>query len=201
MKRANLFHPRVFDDQEWAEGYYKRNAWNISQTGKRLAKVLMSGRFKSGRILDAGCGFAAVPIEIAKVFPDVQIIGIDLGEPLLEIGNRLVHEAGFEKRITLMKGDVHELPFEDKYFDSIISSYMLHIVEDPVVMLNEIERVAKTDARVIITDLRRGLLANISKKLRTALTLEEAIEIFNKSSLRPGRSFKGPFWWNYTVGV
>lgn len=201
MKRSEIFHSRVFDDQEWAEGYYKRNAWNISQTGKRLAKILMSGGFKSGKILDAGCGFAAVPIEIAKVFPDVQIIGIDLGEPLLEIGNRLVHENGFEKRITLMKGDVLQLPFKDNDFDAVISSYMLHIVEDPVVMLNEIERVAKPDARIMITDLRRGLLANVSKKLRTAFSLEEALEIINKSSLRTGKSLKGPFWWDYRIGI
>ena len=40
MKRSCLLHPRVFSGQEWAEGYYKRNAKNIERVGKRFAKLL-----------------------------------------------------------------------------------------------------------------------------------------------------------------
>jgi len=28
MKRAGLFHPRIFSDREWAEGYYKPELGN-----------------------------------------------------------------------------------------------------------------------------------------------------------------------------
>jgi ubiquinone/menaquinone biosynthesis C-methylase UbiE len=199
MERAELFHSRVFDQKDWAEGYFKRNAWNIAQTGKRISRLLKKSGFTSGNVLDTGCGFAAVPVEIAKIFPEVQITGIDLGEPLLEIGKELVEGEGFSDRITLMKGDVQYMPFEADSFDVVICSYMLHIVENPVKMLDEIERVAKPDARILLTDLRRGFLAHISKKLRTALTLDEALEIINSSSLRRGNAYKGPFWWDYRV--
>jgi len=37
MKKQELFHPRVFDDRDWAEGYYKRNAKNIKRVGQRFA--------------------------------------------------------------------------------------------------------------------------------------------------------------------
>jgi ubiquinone/menaquinone biosynthesis C-methylase UbiE len=40
-----------------------------------------------------------------------------------------------------------------------------------VVMLNEIERVAKKQGRIMITDLRRIWLALVVKKLKTAFTL------------------------------
>jgi ubiquinone/menaquinone biosynthesis C-methylase UbiE len=200
MKQAGLFHPRVFDDQTWAEGYYKRNANNIRMTGKRLAQILKKTGFKGGKILDAGCGFCAVAIEIAKVFPEAEIKGIDLGEPLLELGKSLTHEANVADRIELSKGDVHHLDFEDDSFDVVISTYMLHIVEDPAKMLNEIERVAKNPGFIMITDLRRIWLALAVKKLRTAYTLKEAKAVIAKSSLRSGRFSIGPFWWDCMAG-
>ena len=40
MKQNDLFHPRIFNDQEWAEGYYKRNKGSIEKIGKRFVKLL-----------------------------------------------------------------------------------------------------------------------------------------------------------------
>ncbi|MBN1599184.1 MAG: methyltransferase domain-containing protein [Bacteroidales bacterium] len=201
MKRSELFHPIVFSEQEWADGYYKRNARNIAMTGKRLAGILNKSGFNGGKILDVGCGFAAVPIEIAKVFRDVEIIGIDLADPLLMLGDTLVEKAGFKNKITLLNGDAQNIQFDTDSFDVIINSYLVHIIENPVTMLNEIERVAKPDAKIIITDLRRGLLALFFKKFKTALTLEEAKDLFIKSEIRNGNFSNGPFWWDYVTGL
>jgi ubiquinone/menaquinone biosynthesis C-methylase UbiE len=201
MKRAELFHPRVFSDQEWAEGYYKRNAQNIKIVGKRFARLLKDCGFSNGRILDAGCGFAAVPIEIAKLIPGAEITGIDLGEPLLDLGRALIEKAGFTERIYLVKGDAEDLKYEKDWFDVIISTFMLHIVEKPVVMLNEIERVAKPGAKIMITDLRRGFLALLIKKFRTSFTAKEAMNIISQSNLRKGKLSNGPFWWDYMTGL
>jgi len=196
-----LFHPRVFDSREWAEGYYKRNKWNITRVGKDFASLLKKSRFTGGKILDVGCGFAAVPIEIARVFPGVEITGIDLGLPLLDLGRRLVEEAGLSDQITLLEGNAHDLSYERDSFDVVINTFMLHIVDDPVTMLNEIERVAQPVARILIRDLRRGLLAYVMKKFRTSCTIEEALEIIEKSDIREGSVSRGPFWWDFMAGM
>lgn len=201
MKRADLSHPRVFNDPEWAEGYYKRNAKDIERVGKRFVKLLRNSGFESGRILDTGCGFGAVAIELAKEFPDIEIAGIDLGEPLLQLGQSLAGKAGVADRIAFSKGDVHELDFESNSFDVVVNTFMVHIVDAPVSMLNEMERVAKNQGRIMITDLRRMWLGLIVRKLRTAFTLEEGMEIIRKSDLRQGKYSKGPFWWDYMVGT
>jgi len=40
MKQSDLFHPRIFSDQEWAEGYYKPNEKNIGRVEKlRLIEI------------------------------------------------------------------------------------------------------------------------------------------------------------------
>lgn len=201
MKRAELFHPRVFSDQKWAEGYYKRNAKNIERVGKRYVQLLKRSGFEKGRILDAGCGFGTVAIEIAKCLGDVEIVGIDLGTPLLELGQLLAAKAGVADRIELLEGDVQRMAFEPESFDVVLSTFMLHVVDDPVVMLNEIERVANQQAKIMMTDLRRICLALVVKKLKTAYTLEEAREVISRADIRPGRYSKGPFWWDYMVGV
>ena len=143
MKRANLFHPRVFSDKEWAEGYYKRNAKNIERAGKRFVQLSKISGFENGRILDTGCGFGAVVIEIAKSFDDVEIVGIDLGKPLLKLGELLAEKSRVAGKIYFTEGDVQKLDFEADSFDVVINTFMLHVVDNPVLMLNEIERVAK----------------------------------------------------------
>ncbi len=201
MKRAELFHPQIFSDQEWAEGYYQRNAKNIQRVGKRFVQILKRSGFEKGKILDTGCGFGAVAIEIAQSFKDVEIVGIDLGKPLLEMGQSLAEKSGVADRIHFSEGDVQKLDLENDSFDVVINTFMLHIVDDPVVMLNEIERVTKKQGIIMMTDLRRIWLSLVVKKLKTAFVLDEAKEIINKSNMRPGRYSKGPFWWDYMIGV
>jgi ubiquinone/menaquinone biosynthesis C-methylase UbiE len=199
MRRAELFHPRIFDSREWAEGYYQRNRWNITRVGKDFAALLKKSGFTGGKVLDVGCGFAAVPIEIAKALPGAEITGIDLGLPLLELGQKLVDEAGVSGRILLMEGDAHKLACEDDSFDVVVNTFMLHVVDDPVSMLNETERVARPDGQIMIRDLRRGLLAYVMKKFKTSFTPDEAMEIIRKSDLREGKLSLGPFWWDYMI--
>ncbi|MEA1875257.1 MAG: class I SAM-dependent methyltransferase [Bacteroidota bacterium] len=201
MKRSELFHPRVFTDQEWAEGYYQRNAKNIERVGKRYVNILSNSGFKKGRILDAGCGFGSVAIEIAKNFKNIEIVGIDLSEPLLKMGHLLADKAGVADQVTFSLGDVQKLDFETDSFDLVINTFMIHIVDNPLAMLNEIERVTKNQGQIMITDLRRTFLGLFVKKLRTAFTLEEGMEIVNESNLRLGISSKGSFWWDYMVGI
>ncbi|MFP4470911.1 MAG: class I SAM-dependent methyltransferase [Bacteroidales bacterium] len=201
MKRIELFHPRVFADQTWADGYYKRNAKNIERVGRRLTAELAAAGFREGRVLDAGCGFGAVAIELAKKFPQAQITGIDLADPLLEMARRFAANTGLSRIPEFIRGDVIKTDFPDNHFDVVISSFMLHIVEDPVQMLNEIQRIAKPNAVILITDLRRIWLGHLVKKLRTAYTLNEALEVIGHSNLKAGRSGKGPFWWDYFAGI
>jgi ubiquinone/menaquinone biosynthesis C-methylase UbiE len=201
MKQAELFHPRVFDQKEWAEGYYKRNKGSIARVGRDFARLLKKSGFSSGKILDAGCGFAAVPIEIARVFPEAEIIGIDLGKPLLELGETLVEEAGLAGRITLEEGDAQDIPFETDTFDVVINTFLLHIVEDPQKMLNEIERITHPEGRILIRDLRRGFLAHLVTKFKTGYTSEEAKQVLGRSGIREGRFSNGPFWWDYMAGT
>jgi len=199
MKKIELAHERVFSEVKMAESYYRRQKLSIRSMGKNMAKTLKSDGLSDGKLLDVGCGFAAIPIEIAKAVPGVHILGVDLSEPLLEIGRNDICEAGFESRIELRKGDAHNLDFPDNSFEAVINTFLLHIVKDPIAMLNEIERVAKPGACIIIADLRRIILGYFIRKFHMTHSLKEAVDIIESTDLREGVARKGLFWWEYRI--
>ncbi len=196
MKQAKLFHPRVFDEV-WGEEYFKQNKSNICRVGVRLAGILQNCGFTGGKILDVGCGFASVPIEIAIAIPEAKVTGIDLSETMLDMGKVLVEKQRLEKQIVLQRGDAYRMDFESNSFDVVINSFLMHIVEDPISILNEIERVTKPGGLIIITDLKRGFLGYFVKKIRRAYALNEVSEIIEKSEIRNGNLVSGPLFWDY----
>ena len=200
MKQIELPHERIFTSPEFVKHYYNAHKKHMGMIGKKIAKSLIKYGFREGRIIDVGCGFGIMAVEIAKAIPGVKITGIDLSQPLLEIANSLAKEAGVSDRVVFQKGDVQKIEFADDSFDIAINTFIIHIVENPLAMLNEIERVVKPEGRIFIMDLRRCWPGLIAQDIRKANTRQEAENIFQDSSIRVGKFGSGLFWWNYQAG-
>ena len=137
-------------------------------------------------------------IEILKLFPAAQGIGIDLAEPLLEIGRQAAVKEGLAERAKFKPVDVEKLPYDDNSFDAVISTNMLHIVENPVKQLDEIERVLKPDGLCFIADIKRSWFISLFEKVsRSAFTAKEAAAIIAQSKIRKGDLSNGFIWWEY----
>jgi ubiquinone/menaquinone biosynthesis C-methylase UbiE len=169
----------------------------MTTLGGELAMKLKKHGFQKGKILDAGCGFGASLTEIVRAFPETEAVGVDLAEPLLERARCLSDEKNLSDRISFEKRSVEELPYDDQSFDVVINIFMLHIVENPAAMLNEIERVLKPTGHLLIKDLRRTWLGRLARDLRKAYTLEESQILIECSKLREGRFAKGLWWWEF----
>ena len=98
---------------------------------------------------------------------------------------RQTEEAGLSKRLTFKRGDVEAMPFEDDSFDLVISVNTLHVVDDPVAMMNEAERVLRPDGALVLTCIRRSWLGLFMPILKTGYIVEEVKEILGRSKLRP----------------
>ncbi len=199
LKKRPLIHPRVFDEEKWAISYAKRHAKLGKKIGKKYANFLSERGFKSGKILDSGCGSGAILIEMCRSLPNAEGIGVDLSEPLLKFARKSADEEGISNRVLFQKGDVESLPFDNDFFDVVINANMLHIVENPVKMLNEIERVLAPKGEFILGDIRRSWIGYIMPIFKTAYTSEEGEEVLRKSNLRPWKFDKGFFWWGVLV--
>lgn len=197
MKRSNLTIERVFSDEGFANEYAKKHKKMVDKFGQDYSLQLKSRGFEKGRIIDVGCGSGGTAIALAKNLPDSEVFGIDLSRPLLRIANQTAHTAAGVKRLTFEMADVHNIPYDDHYFDVVLNINMVHLVEDPVQMLNEMERILVPNGFLFIADLRRSRLGLIEKEIKSALTLQEARELFSRSEVREGIFSSSILWWRY----
>lgn len=197
MNRQTLIHQRVFNDIHFADTYAKRHKKMAEKFGREYVKKLHSHNFKKGRILDMGCGFGGTDVVLANAFPSCEIIGVDLSEPLLQRADLLARSSNLETRLRFEKVDVHELPYEDNSFEVVLNINMLHIVLDPVKMLDEIERVLVPGGFLFIADIKRSWNVVIEEAFKSAMTLNEARGLFNQSRIREGSFSSNVLWWKF----
>ncbi len=197
MKRSPLTHGRIFDDEAFAQRYAERHQKMVERFGREYAEKLNSRGFRKGRIMDVGCGFGGMDIVLARRLVDSEIVGIDLSDSLLRLANQSAQAAGLDDRVTFEKADVHQIPYDDDSFDVVINTNMVHLVDDAVQMLNEIERILVPDGCLFIADVRRSWIGLLDKTFKSALTLDEGRELFGRSNLREGCFSSSLVWWRF----
>jgi ubiquinone/menaquinone biosynthesis C-methylase UbiE len=188
---------RDFSSKDFAKYYIKKHTKMNLKLGRLYAEKLRDRGFVRGRALDAGCGFGAMAAVIAEAFPEYEITGIDLSEPLLEYAASSVHGSSLQDRVTFLKGDIQNIEFEDNLFDVVFCVNTVHLVEDPELMLSELERVCKPVGSLYIADIRRSLLKIFERELAQAMTFEEAKDLIGRSALREGSLSKDLLWWKF----
>jgi ubiquinone/menaquinone biosynthesis C-methylase UbiE len=196
MKRSPLVHERVFAG-DFAAEYARKHRKIAEKFGREVAEKLTLRGFEGGRILDVGCGFGATAIVLAQALPRSEIVGIDLSDPLLELAIWAAQDAGLGERVTFEKADVQQIPCGDDSFDAVVNFQMLHIVEDPIAMLDEMERMLTPTGVLFMADIRRSWVGLFDKVFKSGLTVEEAGALVRRSKLREGVFSADLLWWRY----
>jgi len=126
----------------------------------------ITARISSGKILDVGTGPGYLPLEIAKRAANLEIVGIDISPVMVKIAKRNAKDRGFSERVKFQIGNAANLPFDDGYFDFVISTLSFHHWLKPIECLNEIYRVLKENGEAWIYDVRRDTPKEVNAKLR-----------------------------------
>ena len=103
------------------------------------------------KILDVATGTADFAIAATKM-KEVQIIGIDISEKMLEIGETKIKQKGLEKQIKLQLADSENLPFESGSFDGITAGFGVRNFENLQLGLSEMCRVLKEGGITVILE-------------------------------------------------
>ena len=103
----------------------------------------------SSTVLDVGCAKGFFLYDLKLAFPGINITGVDLSE--YAIANSIP-----EIKPYLQVGNATKLPFENNYFDFVISINTIHNLnrEDCAVALQEIERVTKGNSFITVDAYR-----------------------------------------------
>lgn len=76
---------------------------------------------EQGRVLDLGCGYGAIGITLAKAYPRLHIVMVDINTLAVELAKQNARLNRVEDRVTVLHGDLYE-PVKNMVFDLIISN-------------------------------------------------------------------------------
>ena len=145
----------------YKEGYYdaetggelkhdmwQRNIWRICIS--ILDKILQNNS-EITKVIDVGCGRGDFTIDIAKRYPQFQkIVGIDFLKETIDIA---YENAKQFNKVSFIKEDLLNLPFNDRIFDVTICINVLHHVhiEDFERAVRELSRITE---KYLILEIR-----------------------------------------------
>jgi ubiquinone/menaquinone biosynthesis C-methylase UbiE len=128
-------------------------------------------------VLDAGGGTGRWAVRMAG--KGCRVVLMDVSEGMLEVAAKKIEEAGFQSKITIKKGDIARTDYADETFDMILCEHALFLFKEPDVLLRELRRILKKNARLIISAQNRYVqsLSSLSGK-PSADNVERAFKVF-----------------------
>ena len=105
------------------------------------------------KVLDVCTGTGDLALEFVKRYPAAKVIGIDISNQMLKIGNEKIKEASLNGRITLLQSDLFHLPFKDEVFDAVSIGFGFRNLHSFTGGIKEMVRVLKQDRVLLILEL------------------------------------------------
>ncbi len=103
--------PVVLDSQGKSSRPIVRRIQSIAAKRPSLAAALK----RPGNFLDVGTGVGWIAIEAAQTWPNMQITGIDIWEPSLELARRNIAASGMAERISIRMQSLEKLDDNNCY--------------------------------------------------------------------------------------
>jgi len=110
--------------------------------------------------LDVACGTGIVTRSIAQKMR--LVYGIDISMGMLEKAVEYAEERGIGN-VCFARSMAEKLPFTDDVFDGVTCSGVLHLFQDTAEALNEMARVMKKGARLVVQTFVKQDLSNFRK--------------------------------------
>jgi ubiquinone/menaquinone biosynthesis C-methylase UbiE len=147
----------------FAVGFYDKVAKTaIAGYYREVAEEIVA-EIDCGTILDVGTGPGYLPIEIAKMAPNIEIDAIDLSKRMIKIAQSNARDANLLQRVRFNVGNANDLEFADDSYDMVISTGAFHSWKNPARVLNECFRVLKPGGEAWIYDPSRITTAEMKK--------------------------------------
>ena len=122
---------------------------------------------RSSVVLDAGCGTGLLFKHVAAEAKTV--VGVDISGKLLL---RAKESARDFRNIHLIRADADHMPFKDNHFSVVFAFTVLQNMPKPLETLKEIKRVAKLEASIVVTGLKKIFSLEAFRKLLESAGLQ-----------------------------
>ena len=152
-KEKAAYLAKKFDFDYWdgdrriCYGGYKYIPGRWSQVAQKM--INHYGLTKDSKVLDIGCGKGYLLYEFTQCIPGISIYGLDISKYAIQNSKKEISEF-------LAHGNANDLPYDDNYFDLVISINTLHCLHsyDLDKALREMERVGKSNKYLCVESYR-----------------------------------------------
>lgn len=129
-----------------------RLSWDIDK-GWRKKAIRQLLPFQPKTILDIATGTGDFAILSAKELLPQRMIGIDISEGMMKIGQKKVEAEGLQHIVSFKKDDCTHLSFDDNSFDAVTAAFGIRNFQNLDQGLSEMCRVLKPNGHLSIVEL------------------------------------------------
>ncbi len=126
--------------------YWHNHKWEI------LSKFLEN---RKATLLDIGCADGTTTDQISRLFPKLEITGVDIYAEAIRYASKT------KSHIKFVNADAHKLPFKARTFDFAVAIETLEHLHRPDQALLEIYRILKNKGQLVIVQDTDNLLFKI----------------------------------------
>jgi SAM-dependent methyltransferase len=171
-----MSHRRLIEDHEVERGRAR------TDTPRWVRRHLAPHLFAGTRVLDVGCGAATSAVEVARRFPESEIVALDeIGFPL----SRARRDLRGHANASVIAADVRALPFDDDSFDVVYSRFLLGRVPEKRRAVLEFARVCRPGGTVLVADVDGQFVNHHPSDPRLHRDLVDAVALLAPTGLDP----------------
>ncbi|MEK6742943.1 MAG: class I SAM-dependent methyltransferase [Nitrospirota bacterium] len=169
MNKTNSTYIPTFSHEGLTFGCDPLVKWFMREPAIHI-HLVEQGRVEKGqRVLDLGCGTAALAVLIKKTHPGADVIGIDGDRNILDVAKAKTRKQ--DVSIPLFDSRVFDLPCSDSYFDRVFASMLFYhlAMKEKILAAKEIYRILKPGGELHVADFgmpRNALMACIARITR-----------------------------------
>ena len=129
-----------------------RLSWDIDK-GWRKKAIRQLSPFHPKILLDIATGTGDFAILSAKELRPQRMIGIDISEGMMKIGQKKVEAEGLQHIVSFKKDDCTHLSFDDNSFDAVTAAFGIRNFQNLDQGLSEMYRVLRPNGHLSIVEL------------------------------------------------
>ena len=104
---------------------------------------------EGSRVIEVGVGTGYFLLHLARMYPEVEFVGTDVQEEMLEI---VRGRARGLRNVKVVESEETRIPLRDGCADAVLLAHVFHELEDPDATMGEVMRVLRPRGRVVIVD-------------------------------------------------
>lgn len=147
-------------------GQYDSLAKVQKKVTDRVAEMLTSSIFPPATLLDIGAGTGRLLEKVSRIFPGINLVGVDLAFGMTEIARKRLEHIN---RASLVCSDAENLPFQKNSFDIVVSTSTYQWITPLEKAFTEVQRVLKPSGRFMFALFGEKTLFELKESYRNAV--------------------------------